>query len=180
MESAQGRLLLAGADLFDPNFRQTVVLVAHHDDDGAMGVILNRPAPVRVLEAIPDLEGVVATDEHLFLGGPVQPNGALVLAELPESDAAGRRVVGSIGVITDIDDLRAVSGASRARVYAGYAGWGPGQLEAELEQSGWLVEDAAPDDLFSPEPERLWRTLLERKGGDYRLIATMPFDPSTN
>ena len=179
MDSLQGRLLLAGADMFDPNFRQTVVLVALHDDDGAMGVILNRPAPVRVVEAIPDLKDVVDGDQRVFFGGPVQPNGALVLADLPNVPSE-RLVLGSIGLITDMDDLRALPGTARARVYAGYAGWGPGQLEAELEQSGWLVEDAAPDDLFSPEPERLWRTLLERKGGDFRLIATMPFDPSTN
>ncbi|HYR62967.1 MAG TPA: YqgE/AlgH family protein [Actinomycetota bacterium] len=180
METLRGSLLLAGGGLFDPNFRRAVVLVAEHGEEGALGLVLNRPATIRVQDAAPLLAGLVEPEAPLFFGGPVQREAVLVLAEFSEAALADRPVVGSIGFADPDLEPDLVQGIIRARVFAGYAGWGPGQLEGEMGESAWIVEPARPDDVFSPDPERLWMSVLRRKGGEYRMLSLMPDDPSSN
>jgi putative transcriptional regulator len=180
MESMRGQLLVAGPGLIDPNFWRTVVLVGEHNEEGALGVVLNRPAPVSVGEAAPALTNLVHEGEPVFLGGPVQPESAVVLADVEHPDFAGLIVFGSIGFLMGEVDVGGLDGIRRARVFAGYAGWGAGQLEAELEVDSWIVEPALPEDVFTEQPEKLWSDVLLRKGGEYALLSTMPPDPSLN
>jgi putative transcriptional regulator len=179
--SLKGRLLLATPALFDPNFRRTVVLVGEHGEEGAMGLVLNRPADVTVGEAVPPLAAVVGDEARVHVGGPVQPEAVLVLAEFEDPETAATLVVGNVGFASSAGDLELLAGTiRRGRVFAGYSGWGPGQLEAELEEESWLVEPAEGVDLF-PEPgDDLFGSVLRRKGGTYRVLALMPEDPSTN
>ena len=179
VDSHRGKLLIAGADLFDPNFRRAILLIADHDEEGAVGVILNRPSDVTVEEAAPELGHLVGPDEALYLGGPVQPRAAVVVAEFDDPGRASLLAFGSVGFLT-AGAPESMDGIRRARVFAGYAGWGPGQLDAEMEQGSWLTEDALADDVFSSEPEQLWTTVVRRKGHAFQLLTTMPFDPSTN
>lgn len=180
METLRGSLLLAAGGLFDPNFRRAVVLVAEHGEEGALGLVLNRPAGIRVQDAAPLLSGLVEPEASLFLGGPVQKEAVLVLAEFTDLVLADRPVVGSIGFADPDLDPDLVQGILRARVFAGYSGWGPGQLEGEMGEAAWIVEPAMPDDIFTAEPERLWMSVLRRKGGEYRMLSLMPDDPSSN
>jgi putative transcriptional regulator len=177
-ESLRGSLLIAGPQLLDPNFRRTVVLVADHGEEGAMGVILNRPSGMTVADAAPDLEPLIGPDAPIFAGGPVQPTSGVVLAEVAEADEP---VFGDVVLVPGLGELAdVVDGAGNIRVFAGYAGWGPGQLDGELERDDWILEPARASDVFSDDPEGLWGTVLERKGGQYALVARMPEDPSQN
>jgi putative transcriptional regulator len=181
MDSLQGQLLVASPTLTDPNFARAVVAIANHDEDGALGIILNRPSDTEVAEAVPELEDVVEGDEVVFVGGPVQPASIVVLAEFEDPAEAAFLVVGGIGLVserTGLEHLDTVT--ARRRIFAGYAGWGPGQLEAELEREDWIVEPAHPEDVFAEEPVDLWAQVLDRKGGQFRLLARMPTDPSVN
>lgn len=180
MESLKGQLLIAGPTLVDPNFWRTVVLIGEHNEEGALGVVLNRPATVTVDEAAPALSPLVHQGESVFIGGPVQPESAVVLADVEHPDFAGLIVFGSIGFLMGEVDPQALDGVRRARVFAGYAGWGAGQLEAEMEDESWIVEPAWPEDVFTDQPEGLWSSVLHRKGGRYAIISTMPPDPSLN
>ena len=173
---------MAAPSLLDPNFQRTVVLVTEHADEGAMGLVLNRPTETTVEEAAPELSAVTGPEERVHHGGPVQPRAVVVLAEFEDPDAAAHVVLGDIGFVRADADLEQIGiETRRARVYAGYAGWGPGQLESELEDDGWIVvEDPLPDELFSPGPGDLWHDVLERQGGHLALIARMPLDPSLN
>jgi putative transcriptional regulator len=180
MDSLRGQLLIAGGALFDPNFRQTVVLVGEHNADGALGVVLNRTSTLTVAEAFPALGEVAAPDELLFVGGPVQPSAPVLLAELTHPDFADLLVFDSIGFLVGDVKPEARQAIHRARVFAGYAGWGSGQLEAEMEQGSWILAPARVEDVFTTDPASLWRTVLELKGGKYRRLSTMPFDPSMN
>ncbi|MDQ4149993.1 MAG: YqgE/AlgH family protein [Actinomycetota bacterium] len=156
------------------------MLVAEHTDEGAVGLVLNRQAPLSVDEAAPSLAGLVPPGTPLFLGGPVQPEQAVIVAEFEHPGQAGTLIMGSIGFPNrgvEADDL---VGIRRARVFAGYAGWGPGQLEAEIDESSWILELALPEDVFVEDPERLWSAVLRRKGGKFKILSTMPWDPSTN
>lgn len=174
----RGSLLIAAPQLLDPNFRRTVVLIADHNDEGSMGVILNRPSGMTVADAAPDLESYVALDTPIFAGGPVQPTSGVILAEVTE---AGDPVFEDIVLVPDLNELAdVVDSAGRIRVFAGYAGWGPGQLDMELEREDWIVEPARPSDVFNGAPDALWGEVLERKGGQYALLARMPDDPSLN
>jgi len=177
--SLSGQLLVAGPALWDPSFRRTVVLLGHHDDEGAVGVVLNRESEVSVLEAAPSLAPIAGFDARLFLGGPVQREAAVVVADFEQPDRAGLLAVGSIGFLAG-EDPDAVGGISRARVFAGYAGWGPGQLEAEIEEDSWILEPARALDVFTDRPDRLWSDVLRRKGADYEIMALMPDDPTLN
>ena len=180
MESLQGHLLIAGSSLLDPNFRHTVVLIGHHDEEGAVGVVLNRRSEVEVADAAPPLAGLVEPGERLFIGGPVQSEAAVVLADLEHPDRAKVIAFGSIGFLPEETDPEELGEIRRARVFAGYAGWGPGQLEGEVDEGSWIVEPALPSDVFTDDPEALWGVVLRRKGPRFALLASMPLDPSMN
>ena len=180
MESLQGRLLISSGRLFDPNFRHTVVLVGQHNADGALGVILNRPMDDTVGEALPVLADLVGPGQLLFEGGPVQPNNPVLLAEFSIPELADILVFGSVGFLVGEVSPDVRPGIRRARVFAGYAGWGPGQLEAEMEEDSWIIEPALEDDVFSDLPDTLWARVLERKGPAYHRLSRMPYDPTMN
>jgi putative transcriptional regulator len=175
-----GHLLISNANLFDPNFRRTIVLIGHHDDEGAVGVVLNQPLAVAVRDAVPPLGGLVEPEESLFDGGPVQPDSVVVVADFVDPSRADVLAMGSIGFLppeADDDIGRAIR---RARVYAGYAGWGPGQLEGELEEASWITAPALPGDVFHDDPSHLWDDVLRRLGRGYDMLRMMPRDPSMN
>jgi putative transcriptional regulator len=179
MESLAGQLLISSPSLVDPNFRRTVLLMTHHDEEGAVGLVLSRPSELRIDEAVPDLGDLPFTDEVVYIGGPVQPEAVVVLVDLEEPIEDGEPIVGNVVYMPPGVDTEELP-ASRARVFAGYSGWGPGQLEQELEESAWIVAPALPADVFASDPDELWRTVLHRKGGRFTLIATMPYDPGLN
>jgi putative transcriptional regulator len=181
IESLAGQLLLASPSLLDPNFARTVVLIGVHSDEGAMGVVLNRPSAVTIGEAAPLLGDAVEADEAVFVGGPVQPSSIVFLGEFLDPSPAGLLVLGRIGFPApeaSIEEL--IEATARRRVFAGYAGWGRGQLEQEVAGGDWIAQAALPEDVFSDAPEELWGSVLTRKGGSYALIARMPLDPSVN
>jgi putative transcriptional regulator len=173
-ESVRGHLLIAAPSLLD-YFRRTVVLVLEHTPDGAMGVVLGRSSETRVAEAVPALAELSGEDDLVYLGGPVAPQAVVALGDFERPEEAGTQVVGSLGTLDP--DATNVS-LRRMRVYAGYAGWAPGQLDGELEEGAWIVHEADPEDPFNTGD--IWSDALERKGGRYRLMATMPSDPSLN
>jgi putative transcriptional regulator len=172
-ESLTGRLLIASPSMPD-YFHRTVILVVEHADQGAFGLVLNRPSETTVGEASPQLAELIGDEHLLFVGGPVQPNAVTAIGEHSDPADATKLIVGSVGMV-DLDDPPELS---RIRVFAGYAGWSAGQLDGELEQEAWIVEDVHPDDPFADGD--LWSAVLRRKGGEYALLARMPPDPSVN
>ncbi|MGI8660107.1 MAG: YqgE/AlgH family protein [Thermoleophilaceae bacterium] len=173
--SLRGQLLIAAPQLID-YFRRTVVLVIEHTDEGAMGVVLNRPTDAEVAELVPDLAELTGEDAVVHAGGPVAPDAVIALGDFEQPEEAGTPISGTLGLL---DPDRPYPALRRLRVYAGYAGWAPGQLDAELAQEAWIVEQAAPDDPFGSRDD-LWTALLARKGGSYALLASMPPDPTLN
>jgi putative transcriptional regulator len=183
MESLRGKLLIASPKIVDPNFRRVVVYMAEHNEDGAMGLVINRAAETTVAEAVPDLEWLSGDGgAGLWLGGPVSPDSVIVLAEFEDPAGAALIVDEDLGFVpAEIEDRDSfVAGVRRVRIFAGHSGWGPGQLEAELEEDSWIVEPARRADVFTTEPAALWSQVLRRKGSEYVLLATMPMDPSLN
>lgn len=181
MDSTRGQLLIAGPDLLDPNFRRTVVLVVEHNDEGALGLVLNRPSETTVRAAVPELEELVDLDDQLFIGGPVQPSAVIVLAEFEDATDAALIAFDDVGVLaTGSGPDDPVAGLRRGRAFVGHSGWGPGQLDSELERGDWILEPAQNEDAFSSRALDLWPTVLTRKGGSYALVARMPADPSVN
>lgn len=182
MASLRGQLLLAGPMLKDPNFDRAVVLITEHTDEGAMGLVLNRPSTASVGDAVPDLSWVADPDAYVYVGGPVAPNGVIVLAEWVDPAQAVVLVEDDLGFVPgDAEDTEALAAAvRRARVYAGHAGWGPGQLEEELAEEAWITEAPLREELFSADAEGLWSAVLRRKGREFALLSTMPPDPSLN
>lgn len=180
MGALTGHLLISGPSLFDPNFRRTVILIGHHDDEGAVGVVLNRSLDVPVHEAVPALRDLVDAEASVFAGGPVEPDGVVVVADFVDPSTAEVIALGSIGFLPSEPDEHLTGQIRRARVYAGYAGWGAGQLESELEEDSWVLEPARPEDVFHPDPTRLWDDVLRRKGSAFDLLRLMPEDPSLN
>jgi putative transcriptional regulator len=178
--SLRGRLLIASPALVDPNFARSVVLITEHNADGAMGVVLNRPSETEVGEVAPEL-GEIADSEAIFVGGPVQPQALVVLAEFSDPSAAAWIVVADVGFVAAETEYEQLSDlVRRGRVYAGYSGWGAGQLEGELAEEAWIVEAPLPAELFYADPQALWQDVLARKGGQFALLARMPDDPSMN
>jgi putative transcriptional regulator len=184
-----GRLLAATPKLGDPNFRRAVVLIVEDDsDEGTLGVILNRPTEVPLDQVLEPWTALATGPQVLFRGGPISPNSALALALAYGSEEPvgwrsleGTPMMSRIGLV----DLGAppellVGGITSMRVFAGYAGWGAGQLQDEIDEGAWFVLPGDPADAFAAEPEQLWRAVLKRQGGDLALVATFPDDPVWN
>ena len=185
--SLSGRLLVATPALVDPNFDRTVVLVLDHDHSGALGVVINRPTPVPVGDVLPDWSPYVTGEPVLYAGGPVGTDSALALAELAtgtdllEPPPGFRPLAGLLGLVDlDAPPEILVDVLQGLRVFAGYAGWGSGQLEDEIADDAWFVVPSQPGDPFSAEAERLWRAVLRRQGGELAWVSTAPDDPSMN
>jgi putative transcriptional regulator len=182
--SLKGRLLVASPALRDPNFDRTIVLVLEHTDDGALGLVLNRPSETELAEMLPAWGGVAAEPGVVFVGGPVSPGSAIGLAVAQAGDDGDGfvPVVGPLGTVDltrDPDDVR--PDVRAVRVFAGYAGWAGGQLEQELDAGGWFVVDADGfADALAEDPEHLWRTVLRRQRGPLAWLAHFPEDPETN
>lgn len=181
-----GRLLVATPQLEHEQFRRTVVLLLDHGEDGALGVVVNRPTDVDVDAVLPAWQPFVTVPGRLFQGGPVALDSALGVVAVPgdataEEPLGVRRVVGSLGLVDlDTPPEVVVPEVSGLRIFAGYAGWGPGQLEAEIVTGSWYVVESEPRDAFSDRPEDLWAEVLRRQGGDLALVASFPDDPAMN
>lgn len=173
-ESLNGSLLIASPSMVDW-FRRAVVLIVEHTEQGGFGLVLNRPSEATVGEAVPELGELIGAEHVLHVGGPVSPNAVTAVGDHGDPGEASKLLVGTVGMV-DLDGPPVE--LTRLRVYAGYTGWAPGQLDNEVEQEAWIVEPAHPDDPFSDGD--LWSTVLRRKGGQYALLARMPADPSLN
>lgn len=181
----QGALLVASPSLADPNFFRSVVFLLAHDADGTLGVVLNRPSDMPVDEVVPAWDDLAATPRVLFTGGPVQPNAAICIGrtERPEAaEAAGfAALVGSLGTVDlHVEPEHLEVPLAEVRVFAGYAGWGEGQLYDEIAAGAWYVLEATNDDVLCDDPEHLWARVLRRQGGLLSAVARYPTDPSTN
>lgn len=183
--SLRGRLLVAVPDLRDPNFSRTVVLVLEHEEQGAVGLVLNRPSEVTIAEALPEWAQVAAPPAVVYVGGTVQRDRVIAIgrprdagAPLPEACAPLFDGLGAVDLGHEADPVLPALGA--LRVWAGYAGWGPGQLDAEIDVGGWVIVDRRPDDAFARDPAHLWRAVLRRQGGRVAMLAAAPDDPSAN
>lgn len=184
MDRLTGRLLVATPLLEEPTFRRAVVLLLDHGDDGALGIVVNRPLEVDVSTVLPAWQPHVTRPGRLFQGGPVALDSALGVVAVPGDDdepVGVRRIIGALGLI-DLDTPPEVvaGGVAGLRIFAGYAGWSPGQLEGEIREGSWYVVDAESRDAFTDRPETLWREVLRRQRGDLAFVSTYPDDPGRN
>lgn len=182
-----GQLVVATPALSDPSFARSVVLLLQADaEDGALGLVVNRPTGTGVDEVLPDWAVLAAPPDVVFAGGPVQPDAAVCLGRArpggPPSGAfaplEGLASLGTVDLDSAPDDL--VATLEQVRLFAGYAGWSAGQLESEVEEGAWFVLDALPVDAFSPAPEQLWGDVLRRQGPPIAFAASYPPDPTLN
>jgi putative transcriptional regulator len=180
-----GRLLLAQPQLTEANFERTVVFMLEHNDEGAVGVVINRPTDLRIAEVLADWRDLAADPAVLHVGGPVSQTSVLALGLTPMGSNAPvlgfGQVVGRIGTV----DLNAppemlLGDLEAVRFFAGYSGWGAGQLDWELEDDSWFVVDAMDSDVLDPDPESLWRRVLQRQPDRLQLLAHYPPDVSVN
>jgi putative transcriptional regulator len=178
-ESARGRLLVATPDLQDPNFSRTVVLMLEHNDEGALGVVINRPLDLPVSEVLPDWADAATAPACLFVGGPVSPTAVIGLGR-GAGDGFEPLFDGLATLDLEADPVLTAPALDGLRVFVGYAGWAPRQLDDELTAGGWIVVNRLPDDPFSTDPSNLWRAVLRRQGGRMAMFASAPEDPSTN
>ncbi len=181
--SARYQLLVSVPDLGDDNFDQTVVYVVDHDDDGALGLVLNRPSETPVAEHLPELDGSLVSPRVFFVGGPVALGGLLALGRrrLDETPSNVSPLSGPLALV-DPEALveGRVEGVDSIRLYTGYSGWGPGQLDAELAAGAWHVVGAMPDDVLCADPGTLWRSVMRRQGGRLASQGLYPDDPHMN
>lgn len=184
MESRTGQLLVATPALKDPNFERTVVLLVADEPGGSLGVVLNRATEVAVGEVLEGWGSLAGDPAVVFEGGPVQPEAAICLAR--SRNGMGRlegfnRVVGAVGTLDLSQDPAPLADKIiGVRVFAGYAGWSEGQLEAEIATGSWFVFDALPGDAFAERPDDLWAMVLRRQGGLTAAVAIFPADPTMN
>ncbi len=181
-----GRLLVAAPALDDPNFVRAVILLLDHDEEGTLGLVLNRPSHVPVGAVLPPWDGRTTGTDVLFTGGPVSDDSALALGLLPgpvdgpEPDGF-RRVAGPFGLVDlDLDPDGSLAVLEAVRIYAGYTGWGSGQLEDEISEGSWYVVDGGPADVFDEAPDDLWHRVLRRQPSELAFVATPSTDPTLN
>ncbi|MCC2334789.1 YqgE/AlgH family protein [Cellulomonas wangsupingiae] len=183
MEGCTGKLLVATPGLLDDSFRRSVVLVLEHTDEGALGVVLDRPLDLDATSVLPQWQAHLSAPGRLFQGGPVARDTALALADVAGADAplGVRPLDDRLGVVDlDAPPALVVDAVRGLRVFIGYAGWAAGQLDAEIETGGWFVVDHEPGDVFTSDPRGLWRRVLRRQPGDLALLSTAPDDVSLN
>ena len=188
MESLRGRLLVAAPPLVDPNFDRTVVLMLEHGEEGALGIVLNRPSETPIDDVLPEWRALATDPTQVFVGGPVSPDSVIALVRgplgttiesfVPILPDVGDGALGTIDLALDPLDLGAA--LDELRVFVGYAGWGAGQLEGELEADAWFVTTLERSDPFSTAPEDLWRAVLRRQRGRLAMFANYPADAGTN
>jgi putative transcriptional regulator len=180
--STAGLLLIAEPMLGDPNFDRTVVLVVDHNPEGAFGLVLNRPTDVPIAGVLPDWALLASVPAVVHVGGPVETESGWALARVRHPDHPGFvPVLGEVGLLDlELDPTVLDDEVQALRLYAGYSGWGPGQLDAELAQEAWIVADAVDDDPFLPSSRDLWPRILARQGGHLARLAVFPPDPSLN
>ena len=181
----KGRLLVATPPLEDENFDRTVIFMLEHHDEGAIGVVINRPSYEALDEPLDRWIDLQTVPSSVFSGGPVEESALIALAETKQPMVGDGEYLSPIaGTIASADltaDPALVAAEVRGmRVFRGYAGWGPGQLEGEIEAGAWLVLDSEPGDVFSDEPDELWRTVLRRQPGRLAWLANAPDDLSAN
>jgi putative transcriptional regulator len=179
----RGRLLVATPPLVDPNFDRTVVLILEHGDEGALGLVLNRPGDAPLIDAVPEWSPFGAEPSVVFAGGPVSPESVIALAQATSDRETDGWIpiidsLGTVDLAREPVDIEAA--IETVRVFVGYAGWAPGQLEGELDRGAWFVCDFDVTDAFSADPETLWNRVLRRQGGRLAMFANCPADPSTN
>lgn len=179
-----GRLLVATPVLTDPNFARSVVLMLDHNEEGALGIVVNRPLEVDVSAVLPAWQPYATAPGRLFQGGPVALDSALGVVAVPGDDeepVGVKRIIGSLGLVDlDVPPEIIAGGVAGLRIFAGYAGWGAGQLEEEIAQGAWYVVEAESRDAFTDTPQALWRQVLRRQRGDLAFVSTFPEDPSLN
>jgi putative transcriptional regulator len=178
----KGQLLLDSGQLRGSFFQRTVVLICQHDAEGAFGLVLNRGTGSKVRDVIvADLPERLKTCP-LFLGGPVQPSALSYLHSdqfLLEGDVMPNLNLGhSLDTLMEIGE--SYSPAQKLKLFAGYSGWSPGQLEDEMKREAWLTHPASLELVFETDPDQLWSIILRKKGLKYKLLAQMPEDPSLN
>jgi putative transcriptional regulator len=181
MDDLRGKLLVSHPKLAERSFSRTVVLVAAHDEAGALGLIINRPTALTVAEVAAPV-AQLPCDGLIYEGGPVEPDGLVVLADFLPSIEDQLEIDGTLGLVRSDNGppSEVAPHIDRCRVYAGHAGWAPGQLESEIEEQAWLVTPRVPGDLFGEEADRLWLRVLERLGGSFAQLAHPPEDPRAN
>ena len=181
MTSTRARLLVATPELVESNFHRSVVLVLEHNDDGALGVVLNRPRLVGGAEVVPQWADRLAFPSRLHSGGPVSEDSVIGLALGPAGGIDGLSpLLGQLGVVDLHRSPEELPDVEPVRLFAGYSGWSAGQLEAELLAGGWIVVDALPEDALTPSPEELWQAVLGRQPGLLGHLAGYPDDPRLN
>src|SRR5262245_23255947 len=175
MASLAGQLLVATPALKDPNFDRTVILLVEHEDGGAAGVVLNRATELPVLDVLAGWAPLAEEPSVVFEGGPVQPEAAVCLARTRPGvgDLRGfNKVSGVLGTVElALEPSRIATSLAGVRVFAGYAGWGPGQVEQEIKSGSWFVFEALPGDAFVSRPDDLWSMVLRRQGGLMAAVA---------
>jgi len=171
VQSTAGHLLIATPNLGDPNFDMTIVYMLEHTEDGALGVVVNRPTETPIGTYLPQLERRLSPPDVFFIGGPVDPDHVV---------GVGRQ--GDAITLVDLDGVAEgrVEPSDGLRIFAGYSGWAPGQLEGELAAGTWFVVDAFDGDVFGPHPTDLWREVLRRQGGRIGRLSLYPDDPVLN
>lgn len=187
MGPSAGQLVVATPALTDENFARTVVLLLQADpEDGALGLVLNRPSGTGVHEVLPEWAELSGEPAAVFVGGPVSPQAAICLGQArPDAPSLGSfalleglAALGTVDLDASPQELEVA--VARTRLFAGYAGWGVGQLEAEIAEGSWFLLDALPVDAFAVEPELLWRQVLLRQGPPVAFAASYPADPTLN
>ena len=182
-DSTAGKLLIATPAIGDGNFEQSVIYMLHHDSDGALGVIINRPTELLLAELLPRWVDLLVPPGFVFAGGPVETDGYIGVGRAttePPEDVI--KVPGTELVTVDLQADPAITAAyvDRLRVFRGYAGWGARQLDTEIAGGAWFTVEALPDDMWTALPDELYEHVLKRQRGDLRYFANAPLDPSQN
>ncbi len=192
-DSLEGYILISETDLMDPNFYRTVVVIIQHGEEGAFGLVVNRQSEATLGEVLEEAGDTPIADIPVYVGGPVQQEFLFVmhagLPGMPENENALTPAAGVVfepaspellAWLTDAWNNESRDDHPSIHFFAGYCGWGPGQLEDELREGAWLIHEVRPDIVFHPDPQEAWKHALGKKGDFYKIVAETGFKPSMN